>query len=66
MSVGANIRRIREEKGLSQVYVAEQIGVTQSMLCQVERGTKSPSLQLSIEIAAVLGCTLDDLARESA
>lgn len=66
MSVGSNIRRIRENKGLSQVYVAEQIGVTQSMLCQVERGTKNPSLQLSVEIAEVLGCTLDDLARDNA
>lgn len=66
MSVGSNIRRIRENKGLSQVYVADQIGVTQSMLCQVERGTKNPSLQLSVEIAEVLGCTLDDLARDNA
>ena len=48
MSVGANIRRIREEKGLTQAYVAEQAGITQAMLCQIERETKNPSLQVKM------------------
>ena len=61
MSIGANIRRIREEMGLSQVELAEKIHVTQSMLCQIERGTRAPSLPLSTELAAALGCTLNDL-----
>ena len=61
MSIGANIRRIREEMGLSQIELAEKVHVTQSMLCQIERGTRAPSLPLSTELAAVLGCTLNDL-----
>ena len=61
MSVGANIRRIREELGLSQAYVAEQVGISQAMLCQIERGTKNPSLQVSAEIAKQLNCTVEDL-----
>ncbi|MCI8490445.1 MAG: helix-turn-helix transcriptional regulator [Lachnospiraceae bacterium] len=43
MSVGENIRRIREEKELTQAYVAENAGISQAMLCQIERGTKNPS-----------------------
>lgn len=61
LSVGANIRRIREEKGLSQAYVAERVGITQSMLCQIERETKNPSLQVSAEIAKQLNCKIEDL-----
>lgn len=61
MSIGQNIRRLREEKGLTQGCLAEQIGITQSMLCQLERGTKAPSLPLSMEIAQALGCRLEDL-----
>lgn len=61
MSVGANIRRIREKLGLSQAYVAEQVGISQAMLCQIERGTKNPSLQVSAEIAKQLNCTVEDL-----
>lgn len=51
MSVGENIRRIREEKGMAQAYLAGQAGISQAMLCQIERGTKNPSLQIGKEIA---------------
>lgn len=61
MSVGHNIRRIREEKNLTQAYVAEKAGISQAMLCQIERETKNPSIQVGKEIAYILGCQLDDL-----
>lgn len=61
MNVGANIRRIREEKGIPQVWLAEQVGISQSMLCQIERGTKVPSLPLGVELAQALGCELEAL-----
>lgn len=61
MSVGANIRALREAAGFSQAHVAEQSSISQAMLCQIERGTKNPSLQVAKEIADVLGCKLDDL-----
>lgn len=60
MSVGTNIRRRRMALDLSQVYVAEQVGISQPMLNQVERGTKNPSLQVSAEIAKVLQCRIED------
>lgn len=55
MSVSENIRRFREEKGISQAELARQVGVTQAMICQIERGTKIPSLPLGAEIAQALG-----------
>lgn len=61
MSVGDNIRRIREEQRLTQIYVAEKVGISQAMLCQIERGTKNPSLQIGKEIADVLGCSIEKL-----
>lgn len=61
MSVGENIRLIREEKSLTQAYVAERAGISQAMLCQIERGIKNPSLQVGKEIADVLGCNLERL-----
>lgn len=64
MSVGDNIRRIREEKGLTAAHIARQTRVTPQMICQIERGTRSPSLQLGAEIARVLGCTMEDLLAE--
>lgn len=61
MNVGVAIKSRREELGLSQAYVAEKAGISQAMLCQIERGTKNPSLQISAEIAKMLRCSLDDL-----
>lgn len=62
MSVGANIRRRREKLGLTQAYVAEEAGITQAMLCQIERGSKNPSLQVSLEIARILQCKVETFA----
>lgn len=61
LSVGENIRRIREEKGIPQSKLAEKCGVSQSMICQIERGTKVPTLPLSVDIAKVLHCKLENL-----
>lgn len=65
MSVGENIRRIREARGLNQRQLADRVGIAQPWVCQIERGTKNPSLQVSKLIAEVLGCTLDDLLADT-
>lgn len=61
MSVGENIRRIRKEHGITQAAVAAEVGIAQASLCQIERETKNPSLQVGAAIARVLGCTVEDL-----
>lgn len=66
MSVGANIRTHREALGLSQGSLADRAGISQAMLCQVERGTKVPSLLLSAELARLLQCSVDDFLDRSA
>lgn len=65
MNVGLNIKAIRQEKGISQSDLANAVGVTSSMLCQIERGTKACSMQLGAEIAEALGCGINDLLGES-
>ena len=65
MSIGENLRRIREEKKITQVQLASHINVTQSMLCQIERGTKTLSLPLAKDIAAILDCSLVDLINDT-
>lgn len=61
MSIGETIRSIRTSRNLTQAEVAEAVCVSQSMLCQIERGTKVPTLPLGKAIADVLGCSIDDL-----
>ncbi len=58
MSIGANIKEKRIAACMTQKELAEAVNVDQSMICQIERGTKTPSLPLGKEIADALGCEL--------
>ena len=61
MSIGRNIRRLREEKDMSQGALAEKVGITQSMIAQIESNIKTPSLPVGILIAKELGVTVEEL-----
>lgn len=43
-NVSENLKRIRQSKGMSLDQVAEQTGVSKSMLAQIEKGTANPSI----------------------
>ena len=60
MSVGKKLRQIRRSKDITQEDLAKKVNVAKSYLCQIERETKSPSVNLLDEIAEVLGCSVTD------
>lgn len=62
MNIGQNIKEKRLALNMSQKELADLVQVKQSMICQIERGTKAPSLPLSVEIAKALQCHVGDLA----
>ncbi len=64
MSIGENIKRLREKCNLKQSELAEMTGTTQSMIAQVERGSKVPSMPLGKEIATALNCRIEELYAE--
>lgn len=51
----------RMEKNLSQLQLAEQVGVTRQTIGMIEAGEFNPSLRLCVSICRALGCTLNDL-----
>lgn len=61
MSIGQKIKALRESKQMKQEELAEMLGISQSMVCQLERGTKAMTMPLGQEIAQIFNCTLDDL-----
>ncbi len=46
---------IREEKGLSQKFVAEKVGIKPPSYCTIEKGRTSPTVETAKKIGAVLG-----------
>lgn len=61
MSVGENVRKLRREKDITQEQLGLLVNVSRSMIAQIERGTKVPSILLSRDIAVALDCTIDDI-----
>ncbi len=55
----------RMEKGLSQIELAEKVGVTRQTIGMMEAGDYNPSLKLCTAICRELGKTLNDLFWEA-
>lgn len=64
MSIGENIKNLRLLNDMTQEQLGDKVGVTISMISQIERGTKAVTLPLGKQIAEVFGCTVDDLFNE--
>lgn len=53
--VGANIRRLRKERGLSQEALAGEAGLAMRHLGRIERGEGNPTVAVLGKLADVLG-----------
>ncbi|MFE5288389.1 helix-turn-helix domain-containing protein [Nocardia sp. NPDC056611] len=58
---GANVRRRREEAGLTLEQLSTQSSVSRAMLSKVERGEKSPTIGVASKIAHALDASLSEL-----
>ena len=61
MNIGKNVRRIREEKRLSQTELATAVHVSQTLIARIENETKQPSVAILKSIADYLCVTIDEL-----
>src|SRR5687768_11096647 len=61
-AMGARIRELREECGLSIGELSDRIDTSASHLSRIERGLSGPSFPVAAAIAAVLGVSARDLA----
>jgi len=60
-----NLRRLREERGLSQDRLSKLADVSHNTIIKIETGAiQSPTVDTAQKIARALGVTLDQLARE--
>lgn len=60
------IKGLREAAGLSQLQVADSMGVVQSAVSSWESEVALPKARQLPLLARVLGCTIDDLYAEDA
>lgn len=62
LALGRAVRAIREERGLSQVQLAEAAGFMQSWISNVEHGRRNPSWSNVVRLSQGLGVAVAELA----
>ncbi len=63
--LGARIRQLRSDAGMSLTSVARRLGISASALSQIETGAMQPSVSRLVEIMAVLDLPLSMVFDES-
>ena len=60
-TIGGNIKRLREERNLTQKELAKKMGISASAVGMYEQGRREPSLALLVELSKVFSVTTDFL-----
>ena len=60
------IQNFRIKKGLTQEELADIVGVDRSSVAKWETGKSAPRAAMLPKLADELGCTVDELLRETA
>jgi transcriptional regulator with XRE-family HTH domain len=58
---GKALKKLREERGISQEELAYESGYHRTYISQLERGQKSPSIQTIFQLARALDINPSDL-----
>lgn len=65
LTMGDRIRETRKKQGLTQEQLSEKIDITLEYMSQIERGLKTPSMQVFIKLVEILDVSADYLLRDS-
>ena len=63
---GRNVRKRREQKGLTQETLAEKAELDRTYISDIERGARNVSMLSIARIANALGTSISDLSRDIA
>lgn len=65
MNIGYKIKKLREEKGMTQIEFANRIGVSRQTVYRWERGDNIPDMTLLKSVAGVFNVSADYLLSEN-
>ncbi len=60
-TIGQRITRVRKERGLSQVQLADRIGIIQSLVSTYEKDKLRLSVEMAVRFALALGVGVEQL-----
>lgn len=56
-----SVEKERQKAGLTQVELAEKVGVTRQTIIAIEKGDYTPSVALALRLAKVFKLSVEDL-----
>ncbi len=59
--LGENLKRIREQKGVSQVDISKSLGVSRGFVSNIENGKTNPTLATITKLAKAVGVSAGEL-----
>jgi transcriptional regulator with XRE-family HTH domain len=63
IAFGAEVRRLRKQKQMTQEQLASVLGISKSGVCLIENGRRLPALHRYGDFAAALGKEPEDLVK---
>lgn len=64
MALSDNIKKLREERNLTQQQLADKLYVSRQTICRWENGSRCPDLITAKKLALELGVSMDDLVSD--
>ncbi|MFP7478528.1 helix-turn-helix transcriptional regulator [Terribacillus saccharophilus] len=61
MKVNNRVREMRQERSITQVKMAEDIGITRQTINAIEKGKYNPSLELTFRLLAYFDIPFEQL-----
>ncbi len=65
LTMGDRVQDTRKNRGLTQEQLAEKVDISVEYMSQIERGLKTPSMQVFIKLVEVLDVSADYLLRDT-
>ena len=61
--LGQNLKRIREEKGMTQGDICRALDIDRGFISSIENGKRNPTLSTIKKIADAVGVSVDELLK---
>lgn len=61
LNIGESFKLARTTRNLTQVQLAEKLGISDKMISQIENGFRPPSAEILKNMAERLNCSADEI-----
>jgi transcriptional regulator with XRE-family HTH domain len=61
---GEKLRTLREQRGITQQQLADELGFSQVYLANLELGKKKPNVELLLKLSVLFGVSVDEMIKD--